>query len=234
MHLRRMPTGRAFSRSYTRSDEICEMCSRPATPFIETKTPYGLIAVTTPSTTWPISMSFISLSTIARLLETTTREFSLSTSRNLHLIVSPTMSSVAVRPARWLPGKKARRPSTSTIAPPRLTEATTTSKSASIACISSIFCHASAYIRRLRESCSWPFSSSDVITWKSYDCPSSNTVVRSSTWLRLASALGRIADALVPMSTSAPDGVIRITRPLQLSPFWTRLLYPAICEANVS
>mmetsp|Transcript_11168 Transcript_11168/g.35243 ORF Transcript_11168/g.35243 Transcript_11168/m.35243 type:complete len:235 (+) Transcript_11168:453-1157(+) len=228
MHLSLVPIGSVFSSEVTRSDEICEMCSRPATPFIDTNAPYGLIAVTTPSTTWPISMSFISLSTTARRFETTIREFSLSTSRNLHGIFWPTMSSEAVRPTRWLPGRKARRPSMITTAPPRFTELTTVSNCASSARSASILFQASAYISRLRESCSWPFSSSLVITSNVYDLPSSKMVDRSSTCVRLASLFGTSAFDLVPMSTSAPEGCSRITRPVQLLPFVTRLVKPPI------
>ena len=155
------------------SHEICEMWIRPDMPPRSTKAPYGLTAVTTPLRTVPTVRSEIWLSALAFRYETTRREFSLSTSRNLTFSFLPMNSSLGVWPAmKWLPGRKARRPSTSIIAPPRLTATTSPSTTASSAYNFATDSHAVSKSSRRRESMSWPFSSSRDTMTNSYSAPS--------------------------------------------------------------
>mmetsp|Transcript_25717 Transcript_25717/g.71863 ORF Transcript_25717/g.71863 Transcript_25717/m.71863 type:complete len:245 (-) Transcript_25717:331-1065(-) len=206
MHLIGMPGCKTCSKSVIRLREIWEMCKSPDIPPTSTNAPYGLRALTTPLTRSPRLSSAICFSTTALRLETTSLLFSLLTSRNFNGRTCPMRSSVGSWPVRWEPGKKARRPSTKQMAPPRLTEMTSASRMASSVSRAWILSQAWRYWMRRRLTSSCPFSSSSEMISNSM---SSLSATRSSSplpsgWMRAASASGKNAEALAPMSTMMP------------------------------
>mmetsp|Transcript_29452 Transcript_29452/g.68599 ORF Transcript_29452/g.68599 Transcript_29452/m.68599 type:complete len:218 (-) Transcript_29452:366-1019(-) len=201
------------------SCEICEMWSRPETPPMSTNAPYGLSERTIPVTSWPGSRLVRRVSTTARRFETTRRLRAWSTSRNLSGTMVPTTSSV--RPAgAWEPGRKPRRPSKLTRAPPRLMERISAVMVQSSAWIWRTRSQARANSRRRIESLTCPFSSSPPMIWNSRLSPIERNCSMSSTRCIDTSAEFKNALDFPPTSTSAPDCSYCTTWPTTVSPTW--------------